>query len=297
MLSLSEFTLRDWVTFRPLEVAFKQVRNDIWLNHYVTQHPPELQMFLSDHVSLKGQNIAIVVAFEQPWALNWLLQASKQNLIETTVLVFDNSRKMTARTDIQQVCEQNGTAYLALPPNSTKHVNRSHGMAMSWIYENVIKPIDPSLFVFLDHDLIPLEPVDFRERLGQQPFFGRRGGSKRKPQYWSIWAGYSVFAMDFVRNKPLNFLYDFSRGLDTGGRNWDCLFSHFNVADIRFAKNENVDIKLPTFDVVKPVQIIDERWLHIGGISYNDGFKDKFAFFEVMKANLNAGANWKDFLV
>jgi len=121
------------------------------------------------------------------------------------VLVFDNSRKSSARTEIQQVCLQNDVPYLALPPNRTKHVNRSHGMAMSWIYENVIKPINPPIFAFLDHDLIPLEPVDFKQRLIKHRFFGRRGGSKRKPQYWSIWAGYCMFDMEFVRNKPLNF--------------------------------------------------------------------------------------------
>lgn len=290
MLKFSEFSVKDWLKLRPLDVAFKQVRNDVWLKYYVNQKPAELSQFIADNLHLTGKNIAIVVAFEQPWAVNWLLQMAKKNLINTTVLVFDNSHKATARAELAAVCKQNGAPYLALPMNRTKHVNRSHGMAMSWIYDNVINITQPKLFAFIDHDLIPVSEVDFEERLANQPFFGRAGG--KFPQYWSLWAGYCIFIYAAFKHQPLNFLYDFSRGLDTGGRNWDSIYSHFDKEQIRFAKKEFKIINLPLFEAGKSVEFIDERWMHIGSISYNDGFRSKLDFFKGMAATLTKDANW-----
>ena len=295
MLKLSEFSVKDWLKLRPLDVAFKQVRNDIWLKYYVDQKPAELSQFLTDNSHLAGRNIAIVVAFEQPWAVNWLLQMAKKNLMNTTVLVFDNSHKTAARAELAAVCKQNGTPYLALPMNRTKHVNRSHGMAMSWIYDNVINIIQPKLFAFIDHDLIPVSEVDFEERLANQQFFGRAGG--KFPQYWSLWAGYCIFIYAAFKHQPLNFLYDFSRGLDTGGRNWDSIYSHFDKAQIYFASRTYKNLKLPTVENYTKVEFVDECWIHMGSISYNDGFRNKLDFFEALARAMQIDANWQRFLI
>ena len=295
MLKLSEFSVKDWLKLRPLDVAFKQVRNDVWLKYYVNQKPAELSQFLADNRHLAGKNIAIVVAFEQPWAVNWLLQMAKKNLINTTVLVFDNSHKTTARAELAAVCKQNGVAYLALPMNRTKHVNRSHGMAMSWIYDNVINSIQPKIFAFIDHDLIPVSEVDFEKRLGKQPFFG--GLTSLYGQYWSLWAGYCIFDFSITQSKSLNFLYDFSRGLDTGGRNWDSLYSQYDKAHIQFAKKEFVPLRLDENQNQQVVEIMDKHWMHIGSISHNDGFRHKFDFFNQLAPALQLDANWQRFLV
>jgi hypothetical protein len=215
---------------------------------------------------------------------------AKKNLINTTVLVFDNSHKAIARTELEAVCRGNGAPYLALPMNKTKHVNRSHGMAMSWIYDNVINAIQPNIFAFIDHDLIPVSKVDFEERLGHQQFFGRAGG--KLPPYWSLWAGYCVFDFAYTKNKPLNFLYDFSRLLDTGGRNWECIYSHFDQSKIKFANRTFKNISLPKFVAAKSVEFVDERWMHIGSISYNDGFRSKLDFFEELAASLEQNTDW-----
>ena len=295
MLKLSEFSVKDWLKLRPLDVAFKQVRNDVWLKYYVNKKPAELSQFLTDNSHLAGRNIAIVVAFEQPWAVNWLLQMAKKNLMNTTVLVLDNSHKTAARAELAAVCKQNGTPYLALPMNRTKHVNRSHGMAMSWIYDNVINIIQPKLFAFIDHDLIPVSEVDFEERLANQQFFGRAGG--KFPQYWSLWAGYCIFIYAAFKHQPLNFLYDFSRGLDTGGRNWDSIYSHFDKAQIYFASRTYKNLKLPTVENYTKVEFVDECWIHMGSISYNDGFRNKLDFFEALARAMQIDANWQRFLI
>jgi hypothetical protein len=290
MRHANEFSVSEWLKLLPLKQALKQARNDVLLSFYKTKYPQELESFLAKNKNLAGKNIAIVIAFEQPWALQWLLRMAKKNLSDVTVLVFDNSRTEAARVDIQRACNQHGTPYLGLPPYRTKHVNRSHGMAMSWVFDNVVRAIKPNIFGYLDHDLIPVDKTDFSERVGNQPLFGLINAGKFNT--WSTWAGYCMFKYDAIKNEPMNFLYDFSRDLDTGGRNWNSVYSKLDRTQLRFASREHVKVKVPAIDESRLVEFIDQRWVHIGGISYNDNLKAKFEFFNGLEQSLDAGADW-----
>jgi len=294
LLTVGSFKFIDWFTFKPLVFLFKQIRNDVWLKLYVHRQPRALQEFLEKTEYFKNANLMVVVAFEQPWALNWLLSMAKKNIPDTTILVFDNSRNLNSRAEIEAVCEANSTLYFSLPVNNTKHVNRSHGMAMSWIFENVIKKIEPATFAFIDHDLIPVSPVDFAGMLETQPFFGRLGG--RDPsKYWSLWAGFCIFKYDFLKDKKINFLYDFSLGLDTGGRNWGSLYSHFDKDSLKFASRTYQTFYLPEFEDGASVELIDNKWVHIGGVTYKQSMKPKLVFFEAFAKRLEKFKAWEDF--
>ena len=294
MLSFRRFKFTEWLKFKPLNFAFKKIRNDIWLKAYISRKPERLAEFLEHTKGLKNKSVIAIVAFEQPWALSWLLQMAKKNLRESSVLVFDNSRNPLLRDEIEAVCTANNVLYFSLPRNHTKHVNRSHGMAMSWIFDNVIKNIEPKQFAFIDHDLIPVSQVDFSKALESQPFFGRRGG--QKVDYWSLWAGYCLFDFKFLENKKINFLYDFSRGLDTGGRNWGSIYSLFDQTKIKFASRVFSKVYLPDFPDGVSVEFIDEKWVHMGSISYNDNFKIKSDFFKALASELEKDANWQRLL-
>jgi hypothetical protein len=285
-----EFTVTEWLTLQPLKQAFKQLRNDALLSFYKSAQPKELAGFIEKNKHLAGKNIAIVIAFEQPWALNWLLKMAKKNVSDVTVMVFDNSRKEGARADIERVCNEHGAPYLGLPVYKTKHVNRSHGMAMSWVFHNVVRAIKPNIFGYLDHDLIPVDKVDFAERVDAQPIFGLINAGKYGT--WSTWAGYCMFKYDAIKDQTLNFLYDFSRDLDTGGRNWSAVYSKLKRDELRFASREHITVKVPAIEQARPVEFIDARWVHIGGISYNDNLKAKFEFFNGLEQALDAGADW-----
>lgn len=290
MRNLNEFVFSDWLQLLPLQQALKQARNDALLSLYKSNRPKELDEFLARNKNLTGKNIAIVIAFEQPWALNWLLKMAKKNLADVTVMVFDNSRKAEARADIERVCKEHDAPYLGLPPYRTKHVNRSHGMAMTWVFHNVVRAIKPNVFGYLDHDLIPVAKTDFSERVGSQPLFGLINAGKFNT--WSTWAGYCMFKYDAIKHESMNFLYDFSRDLDTGGRNWSAIYSKLDRAQLRFASREHVNVKVPAVDAPRLVEFIDQRWLHIGGISYNDNLKAKFEFFNGLEQALDNGADW-----
>jgi hypothetical protein len=286
---LKNFSAGEWLRFAPLEYAFKQARNDGWLAVYKKIRPKALNSFLVETERLGNQPVALVIAFEQPWALDWLLRMAQRNLTDTAVLVFDNSRRAAARLDIERVCRNRGVPYLALPVNRTRHVNRSHSMAMTWIFHNVVRAIRPRLFAFLDHDLIPVRKTELSERLASQPFYGKLRASAWA---WQLWAGYCLFDFSTVAGLPMNFLYDFSQKLDTGARIWDCLYRNYDRERLRFAGSRYVDVRDPVTGISRPVEIVDDRWLHIGSIGYNDNFRSKSEFCENLAHAMDEGTRW-----
>ncbi len=294
MRKFTEFKISEWVKLTPIIHALKEVRNDFLLSRYINKKSIQAASFLEANKSLEGKNIAAVIAFEQPWALNFLLEQAKVNLINTHIIVFDNSKNMQKRQSIKDVCEKNHTHYLSLPPNTTKHVNRSHGLAMSWAYHNVIKQLKPNIFTFLDHDLIPLKKIDIEEKLGHQPIYGLL--NKGNNNYWSLWAGFCTFRYSFLKESNLNFLYDFSRGLDTGGRNWDLIYKNLSFTEIAFTDRLFKEIAAPLSSDFREVEILDCSWVHMSGISYNNNFESKADFYSAIYKAVNTGAKLTDFI-
>jgi hypothetical protein len=278
MRNPTEFSAFEWLKFLPVQHALKEIRNDAWLALYKKTRADKLDEFLEKNKYLENKNIVLVIAFELPWVLNWLLQKANKNVTDMTVLVFDNSRDPKKRIEIEQVCNTNGAPYLALPANPTRHVNRSHGLAMTWVYYNVVRLINPRIFGFIDHDLIPVRKVTIEDKLSDQPVYGLV--NEGKLGFWSLWAGYCFFDHAQTKGKSINFLYDFSRDLDTGGRNWASLYRELNHQTLRCAVSENLSLKGPLVTNPRLVQFIDQNWLHIGGISYSDNSREDIEFFK-----------------
>jgi len=289
MRYLTEFSAIEWLKLLPVQHALKQLRNDAWLAVYKNSRADQLSQFLAEHKDLANKNIALVIAFEQPWALNWLLQMASRNVSDMTVLVFDNSRNDSKRIDIEQVCKRNKAPYLALPRNPTRHVNRSHGMAMTWVYHNVVRAIDPHIFGFIDHDLIPVRKVSIADKMTGQPVYGLL--NQNKFGFWSLWAGYCFFDYAETKGRSINFLYDFSRDLDTGGRNWKSLYCDLDRRQLRVATTDNVSMKVPSVQNPRLVQFIDENWLHIGGISYSHNSPESIEFFRGLETVFDKGSS------
>ena len=293
MRDFGQFTGKEWLRGKPLEQGFKQLRDNLFMSAYLRQRPPELEKYLAGIAHLRGRNVALVVAFESPWVLGWLARMAKRQFGDTTLLVFDNSRTTESRAQIAQVCAEHGVPYLGLPPNRTRHANRSHGRAMTWIYHNVVRALQPEIFAYLDHDLIPMEPIDFAATLGDQPFYGLPNVSTWG---WNLWAGYCIYRYALLGDAPLNFLHDFSRGLDTGGRNWPYLYKHHDRARLRFAFSRLMMVDDPVEGVQREVEVVERRWVHLRGVSYNDNLRPIFKFYERMAKEAEAGATLKQLL-
>ncbi|MGC9196870.1 MAG: hypothetical protein ACP5IL_15655 [Syntrophobacteraceae bacterium] len=287
MRRLKDYSQKEWLRNKPLDHFLIQFANDGLQRFFRAMRPRELKTFLENCAHLQGKTIGLVIAYEQPWTLDWLLRAASRNIADTTLLVFDNSRKKSSRLAIERVCRQAGAPYLGLPPNPTKHPNRSHGMAMTWVFHNVVKKIRPRAFTYIDHDLIPMGTIQMGPILGEQPCYGLPNVS---PWGWSLWAGYCSYNFSVVADLPLNFLNDFSNGLDTGGRNWHCLYRNFDSARLRSASVERVCLKDPLDGANQDLSVVDKSWLHLGGASYHQGFRSQRPFFERIAAASDQGA-------
>jgi hypothetical protein len=118
-------------------------------------------------------------------------------------------------------------AYLRAPENpwSGRAASRSHGIALNWAWDNLIRPGEPDAFGFLDHDIFPTATDDPFAPLSRQDVYGivRTAGPR-----WFLWAGFCTFRFAAVKDKRLDFGQDWFVGLDTGGGNWKSLYSHID---------------------------------------------------------------------
>lgn len=287
MRNLKDFSAKDWIQLQPLIHGGKQLRNDFVQSVFLKARPKALETFLRDHEHLKGKNILQMVAFEQPEVLDFSIKMATRYLAGTTLLVFDNSRR--GAEENERVCRERKVAYLRLPPNLTRHPNRSHGMAMTWVWHNVVKAIQPAIAGFIDHDLIPLETIELNQVLNGQPFYGVPTVGKWG---WSLWAGYCLYDFGAVSSLPLNFLNDFSRNLDTGGRNWNCLYGRHDERRLKFARWQLFDVVDTSASEPRQIEIIDGTWIHIAGVSYRDDYRRNSDFYGRIAKAVEAGANW-----
>lgn len=286
MQKITLYSWSDYCRLVPLIVLFKQLRNDLLLAFYKSLKAQDENQFISKHLYLRNQNLLIVVAFEQPKVLEWLFSLAVKNLQDFQLMVFDNSRDLVLREQIKQLCQQYKIPYLSLPMYRTRHPNRSHGLAMTWIFHRIIKVIRPAYFGYLDHDMFPIKPIQIKSLIpSHQISYGLLNDAKH---YWNLWAGYCFFKFESVDHLPLNFLYDFSRGIDTGGRNWKFLYKFQNKSATQFASSVQEPLILNDGSQ-SDVQIIDDAWVHVGGVSYNNNFQPKEKFYELLVKEFISG--------
>jgi hypothetical protein len=278
MKNLKFFSLSEWIVLEPLRAFLKQLRNDLLLTVYKNRKAKYEDQFIHDNQHLSGQNILVVIAFEQPQVLEWLFQLSKKNLKDFYLLVFDNSKNNLQKNLVKEICKKNSIPYLELPDSFARHPNRSHGLAMTWIFHRIIKKIQPLTFGYLDHDMYPIKPINQADLFPKdQNFYGLINESTN---YWNLWAGYCFYRFSSVSSKSLNFLYDFSRGTDTGGRNWPYLYQGNNKSLIKFANYSAPVISLGDDYSNMIINLIDKSWVHVGGVGYGDNFSKKSIFHQ-----------------
>jgi hypothetical protein len=293
MRDLKDFTRAEWIRLLPLQHGFKQVRNDILQNIILRQRPKTLEKFLENNAHLKGKNLAQVVAFGQPGMLDFFLKMAGRHLADATVLVFDNSRQISERAEIERVCHEHHVPYLGLPWIPARHANRSHGIAMTWIFHRVVQAIQPARTCFMDYDLIPTERIECAKALGDRPFYGITIIGKWG---WALWAGYCMYDFSAVSALPLNFLYDFSRGLDTGARNWDCLYKHHDRSKLKLARFQFEEVIDPTTGTPRKMECVEGRWIHLRGVTCKKNFGRNMDFSAHITAAVDEGASLQQIL-
>jgi hypothetical protein len=142
------YKLKDWLKISPIIDFLKEKRNDKAQQSFIKKVPNNYESFFKKVEGLTNKNVLITVAFNMPELIEWWIISNKKHIKNTNLIVFDNSTNLNKRKEIEAICQNNETPYFSLPINKVTHPSRSHGLALSWIYYNVIVKIKPNFFWF-----------------------------------------------------------------------------------------------------------------------------------------------------
>lgn len=225
--------------------------------------------FLADF-SPNHDIVVFAIAFNAPWVIELLTAAWQLSVRDADLVVIDNSSSAAARERHRKICRSRGVAYLALPKNREWSANRSHGIAMNWVFYNLVEKLKPKHFGFIDHDCFPTVPVSFAELIAGKAVYGRKDLSAKSDKLWSLWAGFCFFRYGMVAGKPLDFKHRPEYGMDTGAGNWWPLY--VSLTDDQIGVADSVMIESEAEGFVFKEQSIAHKFCHIGGVSYRAEF-------------------------
>jgi hypothetical protein len=176
---------------------------------------------------IRGRRVLTTIAFNDRQTIAWQSALVRRFVEDVVYVVVDNSTDDRVAAEIAELARAREIPYVRLPINPSGAPSRSHGLALNWVWENVIKPGEPRVFGYLDDDIYPTAPHDPFAALSGQGFYGvvRPSVSPLEPR-WFLWAGFCMFRYSDVRSLDLDFSQDWFCGLDTGGANWDPLYRH-----------------------------------------------------------------------
>jgi hypothetical protein len=284
----------DWAKATPLVHGAKRARNVAVDRAFRLLPAAGYDRLMARLAQLKPDVLVLAVAYNTPWVIDLHTEAAKRN-VAGTLVVCDNSSRAAARREIEAICDARGVPYLPLPFNIEYHPCRSHGIALNWIYYNIIDRLRPRVFAFLDHDLFAIDRFDPSALIADQPVYGRINPSDWG---WNLWAGYCMFDRAAVARFIPDFNNDNPRLLDTGGRNWTQIYRHLDRSRLRFAAEGMLQIRLA--DSVRPVTVQQiDNCLHVGGASFEDdaGTRRQEAAYRAIIRHLDGGGVLSDLTV
>lgn len=209
----------------------------------------------------------IAVTYNNETLVEHQFQLMRKNIKDKFVLIVaDNSPNPEKRKAIKKLCEQHSISYIALPDNPYKMSSRSHAACLNWMYKNYISVIKPNYFGFIDHDVYPIAEHSVVSYLNNQSIYGHY---QQREKYWYLWAGLCFFKYEKVKGMNL----DFSPGaignlqVDTGGCNWNELYSQLDKEKIKFPEHKYVNLREGNVAQSDKMEIIGE-WLHSFNGSY-----------------------------
>ena len=265
MRPILEYSLRDWLHLRPLLHAHKTLRYRV-VDRIYRRQPAKFGAVQSILSLMRRRKVLVTIAYRDPETIAWQAALVRQYVPNALYIIADNSPDDTSSQAIARIAEDQGIPYLRLPTNAWNKGSRSHGLALNWVWYNLVRPGEPEAVGFLDHDLFPTAADDPFAPLGTQDFFGavRTGGPR-----WYLWAGFCMFKFDRMRDKPLDFGQDWFNGLDTGGGNWRVLYQHVDRHQMQELALVSIPYTRRISSTGQPMQWCG-RWLHEVGTMSED---------------------------
>jgi hypothetical protein len=261
MRQFSQYTFDDWRHLRPLTHAVKTLRYRLTDRLYM-RRPPRAGDPSTVRRAIHNRKLLTTIAFSDPQSVEWQARLVRRFVPDAVQLIADNSPDDASAAAISEVAERHGLLYLRLPANPWHEPSRSHGIALNWIWHNVLLPGEPEAFGFLDDDIFPTEPDNPFVNLSSQECYGviRDAGPR-----WFLWAGFCFFRFAGVRHLPLDFGQDWFNGLDSGGGNWRVLYRKIERANMREQESRFVPFK-PGIEVADGPYQWCGTWLHEVGL-------------------------------
>lgn len=249
---------------------FKNIRNKAVDAYFKSRGRTGAISLLTRLAGSSDTCIFFTIAFNSPWVIDIITYAWARNVANAKLVVVDNSSLKGHRERIRDICARRNVEYLALPKNPEWNPNRSHGIAMNWVFYNIVRHLRPDTFGFIDHDCIPVAPIDFSARMMGKKLYGQELRSMRFDDAWYLWAGLCLYRYAVVDGLELDFKHQVEAGMDTGGSNWQALYRNISKQDAMLVTNEIVDITMNGQPTAQ--QFLDGVFLHIGGASYAKKF-------------------------
>ncbi|RTL54080.1 MAG: hypothetical protein EKK40_06005 [Bradyrhizobiaceae bacterium] len=269
-MSSSHGALRRFVTAingNRLVRAAKDARNDLIDRRFRASGHEERDRFLGQFKPKSGF-VVFAIAFNTPWVVDLLTAAWGKYVTDADLVVVDNSKKPEARARHRDICLRRNIAYCELPPNPEWNPNRSHAISMNWIYYNLVRRIQPDLFGFVDHDCFPVAPVSPARWVEGKTVFGLRLKSLVDASCWYLWAGFCFFDFGKLKDRAFNFKHDYPLRMDTGGKNWQPVYSTLTADQAGAAGEKRIE------DDGLREHILADTFNHIGSVSYRSDLRD-----------------------
>jgi hypothetical protein len=262
---LADYGPFDWIRLRPFIHRLKTAKYKR-MDRRFRQLPPGSGDLAALVRQIRGRRVLATISFNDERTIAWQSALVRRFVKEAVYFIADNSTDDLVAAEIAKLALARGIPYVRLPRNPSGVPSRSHGLALNWVWENIIKPGAPQVFGFLDDDIYPTAPDDPFAALSEQRFYGvvRPSISSHEPR-WFLWAGFCMFRYQDVKSLDLDFSQDWFCGLDTGGANWDRLYRHVERFSVREQPTEFVAFREGIRMEDGPLQWCGP-WLHAVGL-------------------------------
>lgn len=222
-----------------------------------------------------------IISFNQPKFIEYQIKLLDASSMWCNIIVVDNNcgMHMESSQKVREICEREQVIYLKAPDNHYQlpqffDPSLKLGCTMNWLYYNVIKKRKPDYFGFLDHDCFLIDRefdvIDYLDN------FGMYGTICTNGEKWNLHVITNFFKSSFVEGMALDFRPSWANNLDTGGANWNALYSQRNKETYRL---NHIGVRYSEEDVVRKdgvqhYEIIDDSWVHFCASSHDQLYGD-----------------------
>jgi hypothetical protein len=209
----------------------------------------------------------VCVTYNNPDLIKHQVALLKKYFTGTYNLVIaDNSSDRKCREKLSAFCKSEKLTYISLPHNPYTTGSQSHAASVNWVLQNYILHKQPAYFGFIDHDIFPVEPFSIDTILQKQAVYGLL---QQRAQLWYLWAGFCFFNFSKFDCSKMDFMPGTVNGinLDTGGKNWDLIYSKINRDTIEFPTQTYKNLRAGDVAQSDKLEIIG-NWVHSFNGSY-----------------------------